>query len=362
MAYPDDFIEIDFLDVETASSGDAITIRSARNGVQKIAVVDGGYADCSQKIIDLIENFYGDVQSIQDVVLTHPDGDHAAGLKGVLEHFTVEKLWMNRPWSFVDELLPHYPTYKDRDRLISRLKKKYPHVRDLEQIANDKGVPIFDVFQGSTIGHFTVMAPSKNRFLSLVLKDDDKAEEEAETFSETFAKLRLVELAKSAINFVASAWGDENLPVKDTSPRNEMSVIQYADFGGEAFLLTGDAGREALEEAIEYAPFVGLTLPGIHHFQVPHHGSRRNVHTDLLDRLLGAKKDARLSDAQFTALICSAEMDKHHPKKAVVRAMIHRGAVVATTEGTNIRTGWNPPPRTGYVPVTGLEYPDEQED
>ena len=38
-----DFFEIDFLDVEAAKSGDAITIRYCKNGVQSIHVVDGGF-------------------------------------------------------------------------------------------------------------------------------------------------------------------------------------------------------------------------------------------------------------------------------------------------------------------------------
>lgn len=362
MTYPNDFFEIDFLDVETASSGDAITIRVAQNGIQTVSVVDGGYADCGQKIIDHIKAHYGAVQSIKHVVLTHPDGDHASGLKGVLENYTVERLWMNRPWEYANELISQYPTYNDLDRLKTRLKGKYPHVRDLEKIANDKGILIETAFQGAVIGHFTVMAPSKERFLALVLEDDDKAEEWEETASETLAKSWLVEWAKRTISFVASMWGDENLPEKDTSPRNEMTVVQYANIGGVKILLTGDAGRRALRETIDYAPAVGLQLPGIDRFQVPHHGSRRNVSTEILDELLGPRHAQMPSTTSFTALISSALKDVHHPKKAVIRAMIHRGGDVISTEGKDIRTGWNAPARDGWGPVGGLAYPDEQED
>lgn len=362
MTYPDNFFEIDFLDVETASSGDAITLRVGLNGVQTISVVDGGYADCGQKIVDHIKEHYDGAKVINHVVLTHPDGDHAAGLKGVLENFTVERLWINRPWMYAEELIRYYPTYNDISRLKSRLRSKYPHIRDLEAIAEERGVLIQEAFQGVNIGHFHVMAPSKDRFLELVLRDDDKAEEVAETASETLAKSWLVELAKRAISFIASAWGEENLPEKKTSPRNEMTIVQFAQIGGEKILLTGDAGQEALTEAINYAPVIGLSLPGIDRFQVPHHGSRRNVSTQILDQLLGPIKESQADYREFTAVISSAEKDTHHPKKAVVRAMIHRGGIVATTEGRNIRTGWNAPPRDGWGPASPLDYPTEQEE
>lgn len=362
MTYPNDFFEIDFLDVEASSSGDAITIRVGQGGIQTVSVVDGGYADCGYKIIENITKHYGDVKSIKHVVLTHPDSDHAAGLKVVLENFTVERLWMNRPWQYVHELIAQYPTYNSLDRLKSRLRGKYPHVRDLEEIANQNGVIIEEAFQGAVIGHFTVLAPSKAQFLSLVLEDDDKAEEWEETASETLKKSWLAEVAQKAISLISSLWGEENLPDKKTSPRNEMTVVQYANIGGIKIMLTGDAGRRSLREAIDYAPYVGLQLPGIDRFQVPHHGSRRNVSTEILDELLGERHSQRPVSTSFTAIISSAKKDSHHPKKAVIRAMIHRGAKVITTEDGDIRTGWNAPSRDGWGPIDGIGYPNEQED
>lgn len=362
MTYPNDFFEIDFLDVEADSSGDAIAVRVGENGIQTVSVVDGGYADCGQKIVEYIRAHYGNVQSIKHVVLTHPDGDHAAGLKSVLENFTVECLWMNRPWLYADELIESYPTYNDLNRLKSRLRGKYPNIRDLEDIANKKGVKIESPLQGSKIGHFTVMAPSKSQFLRLVLEDDDKAEEWEDTASERIKKSWLVEVAKRVFKFVAAAWGDENLPEKPTSPRNEMSVVQYANIGGIKILLTGDAGQRALRETIDYAPNVGLQLPGIDRFQVPHHGSRRNVSTEILDELLGARLNVAPTSTTFMAIISSALKDKHHPKKAVVRAMMHRGAKVITTEGADVRIGWNAPARDGWVAANSLDYPTEQEE
>jgi len=162
------------------------------------------------------------------------------------------------------------------------------------------------------------------------------------------------------VEFIRSAWGDEIFPDDDTSPENNMSVVQFANLCGENILLTGDAGRATLSEAIEYSPVAGLTLPGIDKIQVPHHGSRHNVSSELLDDLLGPKLDS--PQKNFTSVISAAKEDKDHPKKSVIRAFIHRGGKVVTTEGSNIRTGHNAPPREGWTSVESIPYPEEQEE
>ena len=140
-----------------------------------------------------------------------------------------------------------------------------------------------------------------------------------------------------------------------------MSVVQYACILDEKIVLTGDAGRTALIEAADFAEQIGITLSGIKKFQIPHHGSRRNVSTDVLDRWLGPRLSSMPQDTQFTALISAAREDEHHPKKAVVRAMIHRKGKVITTESAGICTSNNAPDRDGWSACTPLDYPEEQE-
>jgi beta-lactamase superfamily II metal-dependent hydrolase len=160
-----------------------------------------------------------------------------------------------------------------------------------------------------------------------------------------------------------AAWGEEAFSTEGVSAENEMSVVQFARLANNKILLTADAGREALTEAIRFAPKAGLDLPGIERFQVPHHGSRRNVSSELLDQLLGPRLPAQPLPGQerFTALISSAKEDEAHPRKAVVRAMIHRGAKALATEGVSILSFQNAPPRPGWGPVSGLAYPSDQE-
>lgn len=365
MTYPNNFFELDFLAVETAKSGDAITMRSAIDGIQYINVIDGGFTDMGEKIVEHLEKYYTNQPYIDNVVLTHPDGDHARGLKYVLENKTVRALWMNRPWLYADQIIDRFSNFTNVNNLRTKLRECYPNVAALEDIALEREIPIFEAFQGETIGHFRVLSPSYNRYLDLIV-DSDKTPSAKVTTARALTKAleSLQFVINAASNLLQAAWGEEIFSSSGTSCENEMSLIQYAEIGGLKILLTGDAGREALAEAVDYAPSVGIALPGIHRFQVPHHGSRRNVSTELLDQILGPRLDYHLGAGNeiFTALISSAEADLDHPRKAVERAMHHRGGCVIATEGSNKSTGWNAPDRAGWSVVPSRPYPNEQEE
>lgn len=361
-----DYFEIDFMDVESAKSGDAIPLRYCIGEKISIHVVDGGFQATGDAVVGHIKKYYGNPHFIDRVIVTHPDGDHAGGLRTVLEEFTVGELWMLRPWLYADELIDRFSTYESVDRLRSRLKTLYPNLAALEAIAEEQGIPIREPFQGAILGAFTVMAPAKARYLDLIVESDRTPESVEETMKTTTDGLAEMfkDLTAKAVAFLKAAWGVEVFSPNETSAENNMSVIQYAYISNHKILLTGDAGRSALNEAADYAPMVGLTLPGIDRFQVPHHGSRRNVSTETLDRWLGTKLVTQLpaDQSNFTALISSAKADTHHPRKAVVRALIHRGAKVSCTEGQSIRTSHNAPTRDGWTAAPVRPYPDENEE
>lgn len=359
----DDFFEIDFLDVESSKSGDAICVRYKDGEITTIHVVDGGYQETGKSVVSHINKYYDSPTKIDRVIVTHPDGDHAGGLRVVLEEFEVGELWMARPWLYAEDLIHRFTKYSNVENLKNRLKETYPNLHALEEIALEKEIPILEPFQGASIGKFRVLAPTKNRYLDLVVESDKTPESTTVDKATTTSGNFFAEAAKKAVNFIKSLWGDEKFSDQETSNENEMSVVQYANILDKKILLTGDAGRMALTEAADFAPSVGLKLPGIDRFQVPHHGSRRNVSTDLLNRWLGPILDEKLPDGEkkFSAVISAAKKDEHHPRKAVVRAIMHRGGSVVTTEGATISTGKNAPDR-GWQTAKTLDYPEEQED
>ena len=358
------FYEIDFLDVETKKSGDAIALRYELNGLRLIHLVDGGFQALSDKIINHIVAHFND-KPIDHVVVTHPDGDHAGGLRGILERCNVGALWMLRPWLYADHLIGAFENYNSPDHLARRLKQIYPNLAALEEIAIDRGIPIYEPFQGAQIGAFTVLAPSPARYFNLVIHSEKTPEAVDEQQNMIAALLEGAwEMTAKALNFLKGEWGFEVFSSNDTSAENDMSVVQCAILSGHRIVLTGDAGRGALQEAADYAPNAGLFLPGVDLFQVPHHGSRRNVSTELLDRWLGPRLDWKLVQGTelFHAVCSSALEDPHHPRKSVERAFVHRGGRFTATEGSNIFFWRGIEPRSNVGPLPYRPYPDTYEE
>jgi len=356
-----DYFEIDFLDVEAKKSGDAIPIRYSLNETTRIHVTDGGFQDTGDTLIEHINKYSNAPSYIDAVVVTHPDGDHAGCLRKLFDVYEIGELWMLRPWSYAHELIDRFSRFTSVENLIKRLKELYPNIAALEELAEEDGVPIREPFQGAYIGDFRVMAPTKSRYLDLIVESDKTPEStKAEQLSFARAAGRVVE---KVISFIRAAWGQETFPEDDTSAENNMSVIQYANLCGNKILLTGDAGRAALEEAADYAPYAGLTLPGIDRIQVPHHGSRHNVSTELLDRWLGPRLRSQPEEgaSSFTAIVSVAKADEDHPRKAVIRGFIHRGGNVFTTEGRCLLSGHNAPDR-GWSSAKAVPYPEDQEE
>jgi beta-lactamase superfamily II metal-dependent hydrolase len=354
----DDYFEIDFLDVEADKSGDAITIHYAKNGKINIHVVDGGFQATGDKIVEHIKQYYKNPKKIDRVVVTHQDSDHTIGLRTVLETFEIDELWMLRPWLYAKELIDRFQRYQNPENLAKRLKEIYPNLVALEEIAIAKNIKILEPFQGSKIGEFTVMAPSKNRYFELILESEKTPDQKKPNILTD--KLNYV--CESVKNVI---WGIESFPEEGTSAENEMSIVQYSELNGKKILLTGDVGRNGLMEAADYADKIGIKLPGINIFQVPHHGSRHNISIETLNRWLGknlSEEEIARNGNKFSAFISSAKADKKHPRKSVIRAFIHRGAKVLATEGSNICTFQNAPKREGWNSVEGLPYPYDEDD
>jgi beta-lactamase superfamily II metal-dependent hydrolase len=321
--------EIDFLPVGN-SNGDAICLRYGGLEAFYVHVVDCGYLDTAERVIAHIEQYYGTNVFINNMVLTHADEDHASGLVGVLEHFKVQALWMNRPWLYAKEVSEHFHGNFTAQGLIDAMKAGHPHVVELEEVANKKSVPIYEAFQGAQIGAFTVLAPSRARYISLIPELDQTPTAYSPTKADAVSAA--VELFKAAAAAVKEAWGIETLDPNPppTSASNESCVVQFAQLDGARILLTADAGPISLNEAADYAASRGLlTSPTF--VQIPHHGSRRNVTPAVLDRWLGARlQNEGVRGVAYVSVGKNADI---YPRKKVKNAFIRRGYPVHATRG-----------------------------
>lgn len=337
--------EIDFLAVGDTKSGDAICLRYGSITLgYKIHVVDGGFQDCGDKVVSHVWSYYGQPWHIDHVVLTHADNDHAGGLIKVLEAYSVGCLWMNRPWVHADEIVDLFKYGWTVDGLRKKLRDLYPTLVRLEEVATQKNIPIRDTFQGEVIGDFVVLAPSRQRYLSLIPQFDKTPAPRTEAQS-VFERL-----FKAVTQLITETWTGETLSENPeaTSASNESSVVQFGILDTHPVLLTGDVGPQGLKEAADYIESKGFALPRLEFVQVPHHGSRRNVTPSILNRWLGPPLASDTVPRRGVAFCSAAHNDEDHPRKKVVNAFLRRGYPVHTTngqhnfhfKGTPARQGW----------------------
>ena len=157
-------------------AGDAIPLRYSQNGILRIHVTDGGFQDTGDLVIKHINKHYNSPKRIDAVIVTHPDGDHAGGLRKLFEEYEIGEIWMLRPWLYAGELIDRFSKFTSVESLAKRLKDVYPNLTALEDLAIENDVTIMEPFQGAVIGDFYVLAPSRARYLDLIVESEKTPE------------------------------------------------------------------------------------------------------------------------------------------------------------------------------------------
>jgi len=166
--------EVEFLAVGKASkAGDAIVVRYGDVSQYKLMVVDCGMAETGIEMAAHLKKYFGQSVHIDDVVLTHPDTDHACGIRELLERIPARNLWLIPPWSFAARSLPYFADKRwTADGLAKEIRKEYDIIADIVNIAQTKGIAISMPFQGTVIGAFTILTPSADAYAALMPQFD----------------------------------------------------------------------------------------------------------------------------------------------------------------------------------------------
>jgi len=366
--------EIEFLPVgDGCKPGDAIVVRYGEANAWKLMVIDGGNLDSGKALVSHVKNHFGYNAVVTDALVTHPDGDHASGMREVLDGLPVRNLWMHMPWQFAAAAHPYFANKNWTDQgLAQELRKEYDILGDLVATAVKRNIPIQQPFAGMTVGPFTIVSPYQNLYHYFIPQFDctpeaDRAALEGAGFwigKPPGALASFLEKAAAKLQkWVPESWENERL--KDggvTSATNETSVVLYGDFGpGRRVLLTGDAGIWGLTMANCYADKFSLAMQDFMFVQVPHHGSRRNVGPSILNTILGPIKPNGTA-THSCAFVSAPKDDDTHPRKMVLNAFIRRGYKVAATRGINIVYWGGFPARQGYGPLPTLPFATQVED
>lgn len=360
--------EIEFFPVGNGDrSGDAIAVRYGQPGEYTIIVYDGGTKESGTKLVEHIKKYY-QTDYVDHVVCSHPDGDHASGLSVVLEELYVGTLWLHRPWHYSQIILDYFKDGRiTSDSLKSRLQEKMSAAYQLEQLAEENGIEIREPFQGDQIGAFYVLSPERGWYVHELIAAFQKSPDQktAEATYRAAVLKSLIEAAGKAITWAAEKWEIELLREDvETTAENESSVILYAymEDSKQGILLTGDAGTQSLTRAVDYLDSCNVSASQhIKFIQVPHHGSRNNVSSSVLDRILGPRLPSNPTEYGKVAFVSSSKESTTHPRKMVVNAFMRRGAKVIATQGSTKRHSRGMPDREGWTAATPLKFSNQVE-
>lgn len=356
--------EIDFLPVgEESKSGDAILFRYKEYGKCRVILIDGGHKESkgvktSDTILEHMRKYYYPAANsnaemrIDHIVCSHPDSDHVGGLQEVMEKCSVGTLWINSPLDYVDynELEDEYSTEKFS-------KGNADTVEKLINVAEQNNIPVDPPLQGEVIGPFVVCSPSDDFYKILVKGELERQGGDGTKFKKAVAKIA---------RLIKAIWGKDALEdYPATSVCNESSTVLFGNFidGEHKILLTADAGIEALSRSYKYLEDTYRYISGSMTFmQIPHHGSRHNVNTKVLDDILGRKfLEDSVGKRGFAYASVAKEADGY-PRKAVTNAFITRGFLCVATKGNTIwYSRGDMPARNGWRSVIPIEYAHEVE-
>src|SRR3989344_1060051 len=347
--------EIDYIPVGAGEKGgDAIALRYgdfSSPTTQNVVVIDGGTKDSGKKLVEHIKTFYG-TSYVDLVVASHLHTDHISGLTEVLENLTVAKIAVHCPWDHTQAIKRMTNTTSTLRRVETRLEKSLGGLSTLVDLATSKKIPIIQPFQGETIlDGLYVLGPSKTYYQQLLANFGVTPEvKEEHRIDKVFT------LVKEAITLVAEELHIETLTDDhaDTDCENNSSLVLLLVIDGKKFLFTGDAGKDALGKVIEYTDSFNFDISGLYFFDVPHHGSRRNLGPTILNKL--KPKQSFIS--------CPPQGDPKHPSRKVVNALLRRGSAVHTNKNklTLCHPSANVPARQGWGPATPESFYNQVEE
>ncbi|MGD0597981.1 MAG: MBL fold metallo-hydrolase [Sedimentisphaerales bacterium] len=357
--------EVDFLPVgKEDKSGDAIAIRFGNlygtREEQVVVVIDGGFAVDGEALVNHIQTYYK-TDLVDIVIATHPHNDHISGLKTVLEKMRVREFWMHKPWAstHTNNISRWFVDGRVTDKSIREaLKESLNASTDLEKLANQKGIPIFEPFVGVSrdfgFGQIFIAGPTKEYYESLLPQFNCTPGTNIFAGIYEAGKVALDELLRALTN---ETWELETLTdskVEPTTAENNSSVVTLLRVDGKILLFTADAGIPALTNVADFLEPCGITHESYALIQVPHHGSKRNVGPTILNRLLGPKMPVEQKATIKRAAICSCAIksEPKHPSKKVANAFKRRGAPIIITQGSPILH----PNTRGWYTAVPLEF------
>jgi beta-lactamase superfamily II metal-dependent hydrolase len=262
--------EIDMLNVGNA---DAIILRYFdKDNHEFIVVIDAGKTEEHGKMVVDHINKYTIKKSIDLAISTHPDKDHIKGFFYVIERLEIQEFWIHDPKLHkIDE--SDIKSFFDTDYFEKGLKyvvESLNFSKDLISIIDEKEIERNEPLEGRSHSKIPirVLGPS------------------AEYYKEKLNSFRDIHLLFESVAIEKATLDNLNLEDRviefdkfsDRSNENNSSTVILFHGDDKKVLFTADAGPEALEQVVEK-----YNLTNLDFLDVPHHGSRNNLTTNIMD-------------------------------------------------------------------------------
>ena len=331
--------EIDMLDVGDA---DCVLVTRWRDGWPWRVLIDGGNKTDAATVRAFLQR--RGINRIHHVVCSHPHDDHAGGLVDVVADRSIrfDCGWMHMPWLHMDEkAVKKALGLSNGLQEAIRFEKSLETATSLYDVFVTRGILVFEPFAGEEIAFLQVCGPTEAYYEELLgaFADVDRIRSRQESHSRA---LSMEAIGEMILQKAATATKTHSL-LDDprTSPENNSSTVLEAIVNGGKYLLTADAGAQALALAADL-----YDLETCHCMHIPHHGSRRNITMALIEHF------------RPSVAFISASGSKKHPRRAVVNAFKKAGARVYSTHYPTPGHIWHHrgtvPPRSDYAPFPGL--------
>lgn len=301
---------VDYLNVQDA---DAIVLSYQKDEYSDrvIVLIDAGNVGDEVIIKDHLKKRY-DTTIIDYAVCTHPDKDHKGGFFGLFAdpQVTIKNFIIKDPWNYVDKTT--FARNMTKEQAIKKARMIFNHPTDTSRnlidiaIANCKTWNVNDgnLFIGIPL---SVVGPSEDYYEQVVL-------EMIESFVEVKDDADFEEYDEKASVSESDAKSVIDEAEDDPSATNKSSImLLFEPVKGLKYLFLGDATCASITDAISNHPEMVECF-----IKVPHHGSKHNMTTKLIDKLKPRQS------------IISAKGTIKHPNKGLVYWLSKYGNVYST--------------------------------
>lgn len=323
--------EIDMLNVGAA---DAFLIHffDDDSDNEYVVLIDGGNYSDGKIIAQFIKDNY-DQKYIDLAICTHCDKDHFGGLIYLLEqqrdkgadNMNIQEIWLHDPADHVE--LGEVKWIRKQTTLTVKARSVYDNkgknlIEVLEETLRVTPIDWYEPFSdadsypnqpyisskwdglievlGPSVDYYESLVPDFRNDLKRINYDTDETKDDVSEYKDGRVFNRTLEDA-----------GD------DPSSHNQSSVIiRFTPAIGNSYLFTGDAGRAAMTHILQSDV---NKLQNINWLKVPHHGSKYNMSSDIINHL--HPKVAYISTEKYG----------HYMSKAVVNVLNELGCDVYTT-------------------------------